>query len=316
MPITNGTVFMPSMLILVGIPGLELVQCWIGIPFCIMYIIALIGNTLLLTIIKSERSLHEPMYIFLAMLGATDIALSTSIVPKMLGIFWFHLPEIYFDACLFQMWLIHTFQGIESGVLLAMALDRYVAICHPLRHATIFTNQVITHIGVGMALRPAILVIPCLVLIKCRLKLYRTKTISHTYCEHMAIVKLATEDIYINKFYGLFGAFIVGGFDFISITLSYIQIFITVSHLPQKKARLKAFNTCIPHICVFLQFYLLAFFSFFTHRSGSHIPPYIHITLSILYLLVPPFLNPFVYGVKTKLIRDHLVKMFCSKDQD
>lgn len=315
MPITNGTVFVPSMLTFIGIHGLETIQCWIGIPFCAMYIIALVGNSLLLTIIKSEPSLHEPMYIFLAMLGATDIALSTSIVPKMLGIFWFHLPEIYFDICLFQMWLVHTFQGIESGVLLAMALDRYVAICYPLRHATIFTRQLVTHIGIGVTLRPAVLVIPCLLLIKCRLKLYRTKLISHTYCEHMALVKLATEDVYINKFYGLLGAFIVGGLDFILITLSYIQIFITVFHLPQKEARLKAFNTCIPHICVFFQFYLLAFFSFFTHRSGSHIPSYIHITLSNLYLLVPPFLNPFVYGVKTKHIRDKVVKIFRSKGQ-
>ncbi|XP_020764434.2 olfactory receptor 52A1-like [Odocoileus virginianus] len=315
MSIVNDTVFMPSVLTFIGIPGLETVQCWIGIPFCAMYIIALMGNSLLLIIIKSEPSLHEPMYIFLAMLGATDIALSTSIVPKMLGIFWFHLSEIYFDACLFQMWLIHTFQGIESGVLLAMALDRYVAICYPLRHATIFTQQLVTNIGVGVTLRPAILVIPCLLLIKCRLKLYRTKLISHTYCEHMALVKLATEDVYINKFYGLLGAFIVGGLDFILITLSYTQIFITVFHLPQKEARLKAFNTCIPHICVFFQFYLLAFFSFFTHRSGSYIPSYIHITLSNLYLLVPPFLNPFVYGVKTKHIRDKVAKMFCSKDQ-
>nr|XP_003421531.1 olfactory receptor 52A1-like [Loxodonta africana] len=315
MLITNSTVFMPSMLTFVGIPGLEPVQRWIGIPFCAMYFIALIGNTLLLIIIKSEQSLHEPMYIFLAILGATDIALSSSIVPKMLGIFWFHLPEIYFDVCLFQMWLIHTFQGIESGVLLAMALDRYVAICHPLRHATTFTRQVVTHIGVGMTLRPAILVIPCLLLIKCRLKLYRTKFISHTYCEHMALVKLAAEDVYINKFYGLFGAFVVGGFDFILIIFSYIQIFITVFHLPEKKACLKAFNTCIPHICIFFQFYLLAFFSFFTHRSGTHIPSYVHITSSILYLLLPPFLNPFVYGVKTKQIRDQVVKIFYCKDQ-
>uniref|UniRef100_A0A8C5UXU3 Olfactory receptor n=1 Tax=Microcebus murinus TaxID=30608 RepID=A0A8C5UXU3_MICMU len=255
MPITNDSVFMPSVLTFIGIPGLEPVQCWIGILFCVMYIIAVIGNSLLLIIIKYEPSLHEPMYIFLAMLGATDIALSTSIVPKMLGIFWFHLPEIYFDACLFQMWLIHTFQGIESGVLLAMALDRYIAIRYPLRHATIFTQQLVTRIGVGVTVRPAILVIPCLLLIKCRLKLYRTKLISHTYCEHMALVKLATGNVYINKFYGLLGAFIVGGLDFIFITVSYIQIFITVFHLPQKEARLKAFNTCIPHICVFFQFY-------------------------------------------------------------
>ncbi|XP_007533550.2 olfactory receptor 52A5-like [Erinaceus europaeus] len=308
----NGSVFRPPVLTLIGIPGLESVQCWIGIPFSVMYVMAVFGNSLLLLIIRSENSLHKPMYIFLALLGATDIALSTCILPKMLGIFWFHLPEISFDACLLQMWLIHSFQAIESGVLLAMALDRYVAICDPLRHATVFSQQLVTRIGVGVTLRAAILVAPCLILIKCRLKLYRTTVVSHSYCEHMAIVKLAIEDIRINKIYGLFVAFTILGFDIIFITLSYVRIFITVFQLPQKEARLKAFNTCIAHICVFLQFYLLAFFSFFTHRFGSHIPPYVHILLSNLYLLVPPFLNPIVYGVKTKQIRDHVLKMFFS----
>lgn len=88
------------MMTLIGIPGLETVLFWIGIPFCGMYIIALLGNFLLLVVIKVERSLHEPMYLFLETLGATDIALSTCILPKMLGIFWLHLPNIYFVACL------------------------------------------------------------------------------------------------------------------------------------------------------------------------------------------------------------------------
>ncbi|XP_004642054.1 olfactory receptor 52A1 [Octodon degus] len=312
MLLSNLTVFMPSVLTLIGIPGLESMQCWIGIPFCAMYLVALIGNSLLLFIIRSEHSLHEPMYIFLGMLGATDIALATSIMPKMLGIFWFHSPYIAFDGCLFQMWLIHTFQCTESGILLAMALDRYVAICYPLRHATIFTHQLVTQIGAAVTLRAAILVAPCLVLIKCRFQLYHTTIISHSYCEHMAIVKLAAGNIKINKIYGLFVAFTVAGFDLTFITLSYVKIFITVFNLPQKEARFKAFNTCIAHICVFLQFYLLAFFSFFTHRFGSHIPPWIHILFSSIYLLVPPFLNPIVYGMKTKQIRINVVKMCCS----
>ena len=312
MSISNITVFMPSVFMLIGIPGLESVQCWIGIPFCAMYLTAVIGNALLLIIIKSEPSLHEPMYIFLGMLGVTDIALSTSIVPKMLGIFWFHIPEIYFDSCLLQMWLIHTFEAFESGFLLAMALDRCVAICYPLRHASIFTPQLVTQIAAMVTLRATIFVTPSLVLIKYQLHFFHTKVISHCYCEHMAIVKLAAEDARVNKIYGLFVAFTVAGFDLICISLSYVQIFTTVFRLPQKEARLKAFNTCIAHICVFLQFYLLAFFSFFTHRFRSHIPPYIHILFSSIYLLVPPFLNPLVYGAKTKQIRIHVVKMFSS----
>ncbi|XP_076968281.1 olfactory receptor 52A1-like [Tamandua tetradactyla] len=309
MPISNITVFMPSVLTLIGIPGLESVQCWIGIPFCAMYITAMVGNSLLLYIIKSERSLHEPMYIFLGMLGATDIALGSSIMPKMLGIFWFHMSEIYFDSCLLQMWFIYTFQCIESGILLAMALDRYVVICYPLRHATVFTRQLLTQIGAVVILRAAILIALCLVLIKCRLQFYHTTVISHSYCEHMAIVKAAAGNVRVNKMFGLFAAFSVAGFDLIFIALSYIQIFLTVFCLPQKEARFKAFNTCIAHICVFLQLYLLAFFSFFTHRFGSHIPPYIHILFSSIYLLFPPFLNPLVYSIKNKQIRIHMIRI-------
>ncbi|XP_025784566.1 olfactory receptor 52A1-like [Puma concolor] len=282
MSVSNITVFRPSVLTLIGIPGLETVQCWIGIPFCVMYLIAMIGNSLLLLIIRSERSLHEPMYIFVGMLGVTDTLLGMSIVPKILAIFWFHVPETCFDSCLLQMGLIHTFQGIESGILLAMALDRYVAICYPLRHAAIFTHHLVTQIAAVVTLRTALLVAPSLVLLKCRFHFYHTTIISHCYCEHMTIVKLAAENARVNEFYGLFGAFIVAGFDLTFITLSYAQIFFTVFRLPQKEACLKAFNTCIAHMCVFLQFYLLAFFSFFTHRFGAHVPPYVHMLFSTL----------------------------------
>ena len=206
---------------------------------------------------------------------------------------------------------LHTFQGIASGILLAMALDHYVVICYPLRHAAIFTPHLISQIASAVILRAALLVAPCLVLIKFRLQFYYKTVVSHSYCEHMAIVKLASENIMVNKIYGMFAAFNIAVFELTLITLSYMQIFITVFWYPQKGARLKAFNTCIAHICVFLQFYSLGFFSFFAHRFGSHIPPYIHILFSSTYLLVPPFLNPLVYGAKTKQICIHRLKMFC-----
>ncbi|KFO36032.1 olfactory receptor 52A5 [Fukomys damarensis] len=306
----NGTYSIPSVFMLTGIPGLETVQHWIGIPFFVSFILAAIGNGLLIAVIRSERSLHEPMFVFLAVLAATDLGLTLCITPKMLAIFWLQSREIHFDSCLAQMYFTHTFQCTESGILLAMAFDRYVAICEPLRHSAILTRKVLVSIVMAVTIRAAVVIIMCPLLIKLRLKRFRTTVISHSYCEHMAVVKLAAEDVRANKAYGLFVAFSVLGLDVIFIFLSYAFIFRAVFKLPQKEARFKAFNTCTAHIFVFLQFYILTFFTSFIHRFGFSVAPCVHILLSNLYLLVPPLLNPIVYGVKTKHIRLGVVKMF------
>ncbi|XP_004642146.1 olfactory receptor 52A5-like [Octodon degus] len=313
MSFANGTYFKPSVFTLTGIPGLETVQHWIGIPFFVSFILATFGNSLLITIIHSERSLHEPMYVFLAILAATDLGLTLCITPKMLAIFWLQSREIHFDSCLTQMYFIHTFQCMESGILLAMAFDRYVAICEPLRHSAILTRKVLISIVMAVTIRASIIVIMCPLLIKLRLKHFQTTFIAHSYCEHMAVVKLAAGNISANKAYGLFVAFSVLGFDVIFIFLSYAFIFQAVFKLPQKEARFKAFNTCTAHIFVFLQFYILTFFTSFIHRFGFNVAPYVHILLSNLYLLLPPLLNPIVYGVKTKQIREGVIRMFIRK---
>ncbi|XP_003421491.2 olfactory receptor 52A5-like [Loxodonta africana] len=313
MPHTNDTFFKPSIFTLIGVPGLEFMQHWIGIPFFISFILAMIGNSLLITIIRTERSLHEPMYIFLAVLAATDLGLTLCITPKMLAIFWLQSREICFDSCLIQMYFTHTFQCMESGILLAMAFDRYVAICEPLRHSAILTKKALISIILVVIIRASVIIIMCPLLIKLRLKHFRTTVISHSYCEHMAVVKLASENVRANKAYGLFVAFSVLGFDVVFIFLSYAFIFHAVFKLPQKEARFKAFNTCTAHIFVFLQFYILTFFTSFIHRFGFNVAPYVHILLSNLYLLVPPLLNPIVYGVKTKQIQKRVIKMFTTK---
>ncbi|XP_004483925.2 olfactory receptor 52A1-like [Dasypus novemcinctus] len=290
----------PSTVTLIGIPGLQHVQFWIGFLFLAVCLVALLGNIFLLIIIPTERRLHQPMYIFLAVLAATDLGLCVAIAPKMLAIFWFGSCSIAFDACLAQLFFIHTLQGMESGILLAMAFDRYVAICNPLRHKSILTPFVLVWMVLVVAIRATVLVGILPILLK-RLQFFHSVVIAHSYCEHMAVVKLAAEDVHVNKSYGLFVAFAILGFDMIFVFISYILIFQTVFHLPQKEARLKAFNTCTAHIFVFLEFYILAFFSFFSHRFG-HVLPYMHILLSTIYLLVPPALNPIVYGLKSKEI--------------
>ncbi|XP_030055796.1 olfactory receptor 52K1-like [Microcaecilia unicolor] len=305
----NSTLLRPPVLILIGIPGMEDFHGWFALPLCVMYCVTVIGNCTILFIIKMEASLHQPMYFFLAMLAFNDLILSSAASPKMLGIFWFNSREIDFDNCLIQMFFIHTFSISESAILLAMSFDRYVAICSPLRYASILTNDIIAKIGLAAALRAIVLVIPCPVLITWLS--YCKCVIPHTYCEHMSVLKLACGDTTINRMYGMSVVVLVIGFDLIFIVLSYVMILRTVFSLSSKNARLKALGTCAAHTATILFTYVPALFSFLTHRIGRNVPPHVHIILANLYLLIPPLVNPVVYSVKTKQIRERLRRFLC-----
>ncbi|KAM6173997.1 LOW QUALITY PROTEIN: uncharacterized protein O8D03_006200 [Erethizon dorsatum] len=303
----NKTYVHPSTFVLIGIPGLEAAHIWISIPFCMVYLLALLGNCSLLFIIKTDPSLHEPMYLFLCMLAAADLVVCTTAVPKLLSLFWFHDGEILLEACLTQVFLIHSCSTMESGFFLAMAFDRYVAICNPLRHSAILTHPAVGGMGLAIVLRGTALLGPHPFLLRW-LPYCRSNVISHTY-EFMALIKLACADTRIRKAYSLIVAFLTGGVDFILILCSYVLILHTVFHLPSKDARLKTLGTCVSHVCVILVSYTPAFFSFLTHRFGHRVAPHTHIFVANIYLLVPPMVNPIIYGVRTKRIRDRFLKL-------
>ncbi|XP_065406308.1 olfactory receptor 52K2-like [Chrysemys picta bellii] len=301
MEASNRTTPHPSTFILLGIPGLEAAHVWFSIPFCSVYILSLLGNGLLLAVIKTELSLHKPMYLFLSMLALADLVISTTTVPKTLCIFWFRDRAIHINACLAQIFLVHSLTTMESGFMLAMAFDRYVSICNPLRHSAILTNQAIAKIGLGVVMRGCVLLGPHPFLLK-QLPYCRTNVISHTYCEFMALVKLACADTTVMSAYSLAVSFLAGGLDFIFIVLSYILILRAVFRLPSKEARRKSLGTCSSHVCVMLVFYTPAIFTYFSHRFG-HVAPHIHILIANIYLLFPPMMNPIIYGVRTPGIR-------------
>uniref|UniRef100_A0A8C4W7T1 Olfactory receptor n=1 Tax=Gopherus evgoodei TaxID=1825980 RepID=A0A8C4W7T1_9SAUR len=309
MPAGNYTFFTPVTYILTGILGKEESHVWISIPFCLMYIVTLFGNSLLLFIILTEQSLHEPMYLFVSMLAAADLLLSTTAVPKMLAVFWFRAGEISFTSCLTQMFFIHVSFLAESAILLAMAFDRYVAICDPLRYTMILTNSVIGKMGLAVVTRSFCFIFPLIFLVK-QLKFCRTNLLPHTYCDYMAITRLACNDITVIFWYGIAMGILVIGLDAVLIALSYGLILRAVFLLPSKDARLKALRTCSSHLCVILMFYTPAFFSYFAHRLGHIIPGYILNLLANLYVLIPPLLNPIVYEVTTKEILKCVINIF------
>ncbi|XP_077605140.1 olfactory receptor 51A7-like, partial [Crocuta crocuta] len=190
-----------STFLLIGIPGLENVHIWISIPICFMYLLAILGNCTILFVIRTEPSLHEPMYYFLSMLALSDLGLSFSSLPSMLRIFLLNAVEISADACIAQEFFIHGFTDMESSVLLIMSFDRFLAIRNPLRYSSILTSSRVLHIGLAFAIKSFLLVLPLPFTLK-RLRYCNKHLLSHSYCLHQDVMKLACSDNRVNFYYG------------------------------------------------------------------------------------------------------------------
>uniref|UniRef100_A0A8D1YWD1 Olfactory receptor n=1 Tax=Sus scrofa TaxID=9823 RepID=A0A8D1YWD1_PIG len=304
----NRTGVSHTVFYLLGIPGLEDQHLWISIPFFISYVTALLGNSLLIFLILTRRSLHEPMFLFLCMLAGADLVLSTCTVPQALAIFWFRAGEISLDRCITQLVFIHSAFISESGILLVMAFDRYVAICYPLRYNTILTHPLIRKIGVTIVLRSYCTVFPVIFLMK-RLTFCKNYILPNTACKHIVLAKISCNDIRLNIWYGFFVLMSTLVLDVVLIFVSYVLILRAIFHMPSRDARHKALSTCGSHVCVIILFYGPGIFSVLTQRFGHHIPLHSHVLLANVYILIPPMLNPIIYGVKTKQIWDLLVHL-------
>ncbi|KAG8536894.1 hypothetical protein GDO81_025482 [Engystomops pustulosus] len=292
-----------------GIPELGHDQRVLAFPLCLLYIIALFGNCTILAIIKKEQSLHQPMYLLLAMLAFTDFGVSLTTLPTVLGIFCFNYNQIPFDTCFTQMYFLHALAAMESGVLVAMAIDRLIAIWNPLRYASILTRSVIGKIGLGILLRSIFVVLPVPLLTK-RFPFCKSHVLSHSYCLHQDIIRLACADIKVNSIYGLVAVLMTKGVDSMFIIVSYMMILKAVLNITANEARLKAFNTCVCHLCAVFLFYIPLIGLSVVHRFGKKASHLIPILMADIYLLVPPVINPVIYSVKTKLIRQKIVKVF------
>uniref|UniRef100_A0A8C9QHJ4 G-protein coupled receptors family 1 profile domain-containing protein n=1 Tax=Spermophilus dauricus TaxID=99837 RepID=A0A8C9QHJ4_SPEDA len=294
---------------LMGIPGLESQHLWLSLPFFSMFLAILIGNSAVLFLVITEPTLHTPMYLFLALLMVTDLISTLTLMPKVLCLFWFNDRDIASSACFTQMFFIHGAPVVRSALLVAMAFDRFVAVCEPLHYNTILSHSLVGRLGLLAVAKGVILILPMPLLLQ-RLT-FCHRVIPHTYCDHMAVVKMACSHTRPNRIYGLFVILLVVGLDLLLIGFSYALILQAVVRLNSRDATFKALNTCSAHLFVILVTYVPALFSSVTHRIGQNIPPHAHILLSNLYLLLPSVLNPIIYGMKMKEIRVKVTKCLC-----
>lgn len=308
----SSLAFLPTTFILVGIPGLETEHTWTPILFCLMYFIIFLGNGTILHVIRTDTALHQPMYFFLAMLALAEVGVSASTLPTVLGVFLLGATEIGFDACLLQMFSIHSFSITESAVLLTMSVDRFMAICNPLRYTAILTAPRICGTGAIIGLRSIILMAPLPMLLR-RLPFCGHNTLSHSYCLHPNLIHLPCGDISINNIYGLFIVSSTFGLDSLLIVVSYGLILHTVLSITTGMGRRKALSTCGSHVCAVLAYYVPMIGLSMVHRFGHHAPPWVPTTMASAYLFFPSIVNPIVYSIKTKDICRGIARMLSEK---
>ncbi|XP_050785722.1 olfactory receptor 51G2-like [Gopherus flavomarginatus] len=309
MSAANDTKLNSAVFLLTGIPGQEDVLLWISVPFCLMYVISIVGNSVILFIIKTDPSLHEPMYIFLSMLAVTDLGLSISSMPTTLGIFLFNSREISLNACFAQLFFIHVLKGTESSVLLLMAFDRYIAIHDPLRYASILTLPRIAKMGLVRVLRGVALILPIPFLLQ-RFQYCRANVLSHCCCLNQEVMKMACSDIRVNSIYGLSVAIFTVWVDSLLIFLSYVMILKTVLSITSHAECLRALSICVSHLCAVLLFYTPMIGLSVMHRFWEGSSPLLQIPLGYIYVLVPPVMNPIVYSMKSKHLRARIIRVF------
>ncbi|XP_058162334.1 olfactory receptor 52K1-like [Dasypus novemcinctus] len=294
---------------MVGFPGLQESRTLLVLPFLCLYLVILSANTLIIHTVTIQRSLHQPMYILIALLLAVNLCTATTVVPTMLFSFSTRFNHISLTHCLVQMFCIYFLIIFDCNILLVMALDRYVAICYPLRYPEIVTGQLLAGLVVMAAARSICVVAPVVGLAS-RVRFCRSDIIHHFACEHMALMKLSCGDISLNKTVGLIIRIFNRVLDMLLLAASYSRIIHAAFKISSGRARSKALNTCGSHLLVIFTVHSSSISSSIVYRVAHTASQDVHNLLSAFYLLLPCLANPIIYGARTKEIRQHLPTLF------
>ncbi|XP_072457251.1 olfactory receptor 7D4-like [Notamacropus eugenii] len=274
--------------------------------FLSIYLVTVGGNLLIMLTIGSDSHLHTPMYFFLSNLSLVDLCLVSTLVPKMLMNLQTHTKVISYAGCLTQMYFFMVFACLDTLILTVMAYDRFVAICHPLNYVTIMRSQFCAllvllswTISLVNAVFHSLLVM--------RLLFCSEREIPHFYCDLAPVLKLSCTDTLFNNIYVYLTTGLLGVLPFTVILFSYTQICSSILKVPSTGGKYKVFSTCGSHLSVVLLFYGTGvgvyLSSSVTHSSWKNS------FASVMYTVVTPMLNPFIYSLRNKDIKDALRRL-------
>ncbi|XP_022347356.1 olfactory receptor 6M1-like [Enhydra lutris kenyoni] len=288
--------------ILLGFETEKEVEILIFSEFLLMYMISLIGNTMIILLVCVDYRLHSPMYFFVANLSFLEVAITSTVVPKMLANTFSLTKAISFMGCLTQSIFYFLLGSTEFFILAVMSFDRYIAICNPLRYAIIMNTQTCmflagSYLGAFLSmLSPSILTAP---LIFCG-----PNKIHHFFCDRAPMLQLTCTDIslaevvdFISSAVLLLGSLLLTG-------VSYTYIVITILRIPTVQGRQKAFSTCVSHITVVTIYYGSSIFLYVRPKKGNAMS--INKFATVLNTVVTPMLNPSIYSLRNEKVKESL----------
>uniref|UniRef100_A0A8C4SP67 G-protein coupled receptors family 1 profile domain-containing protein n=1 Tax=Erpetoichthys calabaricus TaxID=27687 RepID=A0A8C4SP67_ERPCA len=295
--------------IVVGFPGFQDHESKLlfSVIFLIVYLLICLGNLSILATFFLDESLHKPMYVLISTLAVLDITYSSVTIPRMLTFLMFDARVISFVACFAQLFLFHAVGSSQSLLLMLMAYDRLVAICNPLLYPTIMTNRVIlkqiTWCWLGGFITP---LIPLILAV--RLPFCGPNKVMHLFCDLGLVVRLACTDISINSIVTLTIGLSVMFIALAYILYSYTRIIISVLKIASSEGRSKAFSTCGTHLVVIFVFIFTAAGVYISYRMPGTSED-MRVIAAVLQTIISPLLNPFIYCLRNKEIRDSFVKI-------
>ncbi|XP_028838922.1 olfactory receptor 10A4-like [Denticeps clupeoides] len=294
--------------ILVGFPGLNpKYNGLVSTIFFTVYVTTVVGNAVLVLLFLKEHSLQKPMYGIMFSLSLADIGSGTVVLPKIIAKYWFNDETIPFHSCFMQMKFIHYFGTVTIFILVLMALDRYLAICNPLRYPVLMTGRITLALNITGWLGSFIFTTVVTVQVY-QLPYCGPNRIIQCFCEQNSIVKQACADSGYQQLvaFTLAITVLLGSLTFIIYT--YTHIIVCVMRVSSSHGRWKTFSTCSTQLCIIAVFYLPRCGVYICHVLRIYMLPDLHIFLIVFYTLFPPFINPFIYFFRNKQISHILVQ--------
>ncbi|XP_049751934.1 olfactory receptor 1L6-like [Elephas maximus indicus] len=281
-------------------------QVWLFSSFLAMYLVNVVGNSVIIAAIRRDAHLHTPMYFFLSNLSFMDICFTNVIVPRMLANMLSKSKKVPFAQCLTQMYFFVACAITDSFLLAAMAVDRYVAICNPLHYTTamsprrclllVMVSWVVSHLH---SLTHTILM--------ARLSFCGSNIIQHFFCDVQPLLTLSCSDTSVNELLAFTEGSLVIMSPFIFIIVSYVYITHAVLKIPSGGGRYKVFSTCGSHLTVVALYYGTAI-SVYIRPSSTYSVTKDRV-VTVIYTVVIPMLNPFIYSLRNRDMKQALRKL-------